>query len=761
MHLIVYLDDLIIFGKSYDEHLQRLEEVLRRLEKANMKLSPKKCHFLKTKVAYLGHVVSHGSIQPHPDKVKAISEYPRPTNEKQLRQFLGLASYYRRFIRNFSSIASPLYRLLEKKVPYTWCSACESAFSTLKRLLANDVTLAFPDFSKPFRVTTDASNIAMGGVLSQIQEDGSERPIAFVSKTLNKTQRKYSTIEREALSIVHCLEQFSSYLYGQRFTLITDHRPLTWLKTMTNPTPKLGRWQMILEQFDFDIIYKQGKLNTNADALSRVNINNVQVELACELSEETIREEQLNDATLQDVRRIMDGENIRVNKNSNLWPFVSKLDQFYIGDNDIMYRQTNEDVTQIVLPPSLHEHVFQLLHEQPCAGHLASDKVEGRFTSQFYFPNIKPKIMEFVRKCQECALHKFSRENKIAPLQPIKSTRPLQIVQIDFTGELTTTHDGKKYILTVIDHFTKYARAYATSNRESKTVVRCLEQFICDVGGIPETIQSDNGKEFASHYFNTFCDVFGIKPVKSTTYHPQSQGLVEKFNGTLKTMLASYTNENQTDWSDYIHLCVFAYNTAVQKSIKISPHEALRGQPARTTFSSLFKHQDDVKTPAEYAVKMKKRLSEIHEIVKSNQDLADEASKEYYDRKSTDVEFPVGARVWLDNTAHKVGLNDKMKPKVTGPWIVKKRKNVNYDIENEQGTEKKRQTVHRNRIRTCYSPQIRDDSLIEEEEQPAVIVNEPKPTEQPVTSENDTEDEDEVTWLWQPTTVQIVWDCIE
>jgi hypothetical protein len=232
---------------------------------------------------------------------------------------------------------------------------------------------------------------------------------------------------------------------------------------MTNPTPKLGRWQMILEQFDFDIIYKQGKLNTNADALSRVNINNVQVELACELSEETIREEQLNDATLQDVRKIMDGENIRVNKNSNLWPFVSKLDQFYIGDNDIMYRQTNEDVTQIVLPPSLHDYVFQLLHEQPCAGHLASDKVEGRFTSQFYFPNIKPKIMEFVRKCQECALHKFSRENKIAPLQPIKSTRPLQIVQIDFTGELTTTHDGKKYILTVIDHFTKYARAYATS----------------------------------------------------------------------------------------------------------------------------------------------------------------------------------------------------------------------------------------------------------------------------------------------------------
>jgi hypothetical protein len=204
--------------------------------------------------------------------------------------------------------------------------------------------------------------------------------------------------------------------------------------------------------------------------------------------------------------------------------------------------------------------------------------------------------------------------------------------------------------------------------------------------------------------------VFGVKPVKSTTYHAQSQGLVEKFNGTLKTMLASYTNEKQNDWSDYVNLCVFAYNTAVQKSTKISPHEAMFGKPARTSFSSLFEHQSDVKSPVEYAIKIKKRLAEIHETVKINQDLADEASKDYYDRKSTNVEFPVGARVWLNDPAHKVGLNEKMRPKVTGPWIVKKKCNVNYEIETEQGEPTKTQTVHRNRLRTCHSPPIRVDA---------------------------------------------------
>jgi hypothetical protein len=403
---------------------------------------------------------------------------------------------------------------------------------------------------------------------------------------------------------------------------------LTWLKTVTNASPKLGRWQMLLEQFDFEVIYKEGKLNTNADALSRITVNNTTViELASELTEEIIHTEQTNDNILQKVRSLINGENVQVPKNSKLWPFASKIEEFFITtETDIMYRQTNDGVTQIVLPPSLHETVFEMIHEQPCVGHCGADKNDQRFSSHFYWPNIKPKIIEFVRKCRECALRKPSRENTTAPLKSIKSSKPLEILQIDFVGPFTETVDKKKYLLCCIDKFTKHAQVYATQKCDSQTVIDCLEQYCCTFG-IPEKIQSDNGKAFVSNNFNTFCDVFGIKPVKSTTYHAQSQGLVEHFNGTLTKMLASYTNEKQDDWSSYVNLCVFAYNTSIQKSIKISPHEAMFGQTARTTFSSLIKHQNDVKSPAEYATKMKRHLQEIHKNVKMNQDFADEASK--------------------------------------------------------------------------------------------------------------------------------------
>ena len=517
---------------------------------------------MKTRVTYLGHIVSQGEIKPDPAKVKAIAEYPQPRDVKELRSFIGLASYYRRFLTNFSQIASPLNRLLEKKVSYVWDKECEKAFTKLKYSLSNDIVLCFPDYTRPFVVATDASNVAIGAVISHVMDDGIERPIAYMSKTLKKTQRKWSTIEREAYAVIVALNEFNYYLWGQHFTLVTDHRPLTWLKTMPNPSPKFARWQMSLQQYDFDIVYKAGKTNRNADALNRICVNNTNIiYFDSEINKDLIREEQENDPVLQELRKAMDGENIAVKRNSKLATLLNKVDELYINENGIIYRLSNEDTTQIVLPPSLHESVFELLHEQPCVGHLGAEK-KKRFADHFYYPNIKPNIIEFVRKCRECAIHKPSRENTIAPMKHIKASRPLQILQLDFVGPVTKSNDNKKYILTMIDHFTKYAQAYATKKCDTNTVINCLEQYFC-IFGVPESIQTDNGTAFKSHNFNSFCDTFGIRAVHSTAYHAQSQGQVEKFNGTLTKMLSNYTGDKQIDWSDYVNLCVFAYNTAV------------------------------------------------------------------------------------------------------------------------------------------------------------------------------------------------------
>ena len=741
--LIVYLDDIIVFGKDYNEHLQRLEEVLKRLQNANLKLSPNKCHFMKTKVTYLGHIVSRGEIKPDQAKVKAIAEYPQPKEVKELRSFIGLASYCRRFLRHFSQIASPLNRLLEKKVPYVWNEECEKAFNKLKYLLSNDIMLCFPDYTRLFVVSTDASNVAIGAVISNVMDDGTERPIAYMSKTLNKVQRRWSTIEREAYAVIVALNEFNCYLWGRHFTLATDHRPLTWLKTISNPSPKFARWQMSLQQYDFDIVYKAGSTNRNADALSRICVNNVNViSFDSELSEDTIREEQQNDPVLQELRKIMDGEDITVKRNTKLATLVSKIEELYINDNDIIYRANNEGTTQVVLPPSLHETVFELLHEQPCAGHLGAEKTEKRFAEHFYYPNVKPKIIEFVRKCRECAIHKPSRENTVAPMQHIQANRPLQILQFDFVGPFTKSYDNKKYMLTIIDHFTKYARAYATEKCDTNTVINCLEHYFC-IFGIPESIQTDNGTAFKSYNFNSFCETFGIRAVHSTAYHAQSQGQVEKFNGTLTKMLSNYTGENQTNWTDYINLCLFAYNTAVQKSIKISPHEAVFDSKARSTFSSLIDKQDDNKSPSEYTTKVRQRLQDIYKQIKINQDLADDASKEYYDKnKASNVTFNVGSRVWLDDPVHKVGLSDKFRPKLTGPYVVKEKILSNYKIESEDG-KKKQQIVHQNRLRTCYSSKLRT------ERQTEVLIPKTKQVmveEIPSTDSEEDSDDDIVFW---------------
>ena len=265
---LVYLDDIIIFSESFAEHLHRLHQVLSRLQEAGLKLRPSKCHFVKREVRYLGHIVSEDGVRPDPSKTNAVSSYPTPTNVKELRQFLGLANYYRRFVENYSHIAEPLHQLTRKTSKgFTWTSACQSAFDMLKRCLTHSPILAYPDFSREFLLHTDASATALGAVLCQ-QRDGVEQVIAYWSRQLTKPERNYSTIKREALALVAAVKDFYPYLYGFPFKLLTDHNPLTALKGLKDMGGRLTRWMLFLQQFNFEIQYKPGKANANADALS-------------------------------------------------------------------------------------------------------------------------------------------------------------------------------------------------------------------------------------------------------------------------------------------------------------------------------------------------------------------------------------------------------------------------------------------------------------------------------------------------------------
>src|SRR5436190_4917647 len=267
----VYLDDIIILGTSLEEHLENIQKIFSKLREANLKIQLDKCEFLRKEVAYLGHVITTDGIKPNPDKICAIKKFPIPKTTKEIKSFLGLLGYYRRFISNFSKITKPLTNCLKKNQTIDINNKeYRECFEKCKTLLSNDPILKYPDFTKDFILTTDASNYAIGAVLSQKDKNNKDLPIAYISRTLNTHEINYSTIEKELLAIVWSTKQFRPYLLGHKFKIITDHRPLVWLNSLKEPNQKLIRWKLKLEEFNYTIEYKKGCQNVVADALSRI-----------------------------------------------------------------------------------------------------------------------------------------------------------------------------------------------------------------------------------------------------------------------------------------------------------------------------------------------------------------------------------------------------------------------------------------------------------------------------------------------------------
>lgn len=266
--IFVYLDDIVLYSSSLTEHAIKFEKLATRLRQANLKLQPDKCELLRKEVTYLGHIIGENGVRPDPKKIEAVQNFPVPKNAKNVKQFLGLAGYYRRFIKGFSKIAKPLTNLLKKDSDFKWEDKEQESFNTLRDALCEEPILQYPDFTKPFLLTTDASGTAIGAILSQGQI-GKDQPISYASRVLNDAEKNYSTIEKELLAIVYAVQHFRPYLYGKKFKLVTDHKPLTWLHKLKDPTSRLARWRIKLAEYDYEVIYKPGKINANADALSR------------------------------------------------------------------------------------------------------------------------------------------------------------------------------------------------------------------------------------------------------------------------------------------------------------------------------------------------------------------------------------------------------------------------------------------------------------------------------------------------------------
>ena len=521
---LVYLDDIITFGRTLQEHRERLSLVLSRLSEAGLKINPKKCNLLSEQVVVLGHVVTRDCISTDPEKVKVIREWPVPENESQLKAFMGTAGYYRGFVPNYADIAAPLHSASQKGERFRWTAECEEAFLNIKRKLMNAPILAFARLDVPFILDTDACDSGLGAVLSQVQ-DGKERVIAYAARALSKAERNYSTTRKELLALVWGSEHFETYLYSRRFLARTDHSALQWLKNFKNPRGQVARWLERLSDFDFEVEHRPGHLHGNADGLSRLTgegttleeqgeedamlIQSVNVE---PLSNECIKATQKQDPVLSQVvdwlksggrpaRRDVEGGGRKI---LSYW---SQWGRLFLKDG-LVFRRWENEVTgqeiyqQICLPESLVPQVLYALHDSPSAGHLGVSKTLEKVRRRFYWHGMREDLENHIGRCGPCAEVNDPSKLPKAPLINITSGHPLQRVAIDIVGPTPRSSSGHEWLLVVSDHFTKFAQAFPVRNTSAVTLAKkVMDEYICRFGCF-ESLHSDQGANVDGAVFN-------------------------------------------------------------------------------------------------------------------------------------------------------------------------------------------------------------------------------------------------------------------
>lgn len=606
----VYLDDVIVFGRSLKEHITNLGKVLEKLENANLKIQLDKCEFLKKNCEFLGHVITPEGVKPNPDKIKEIQTWELPTTEKQIKQFLGLVGYYRKFIRDYAKLTKPMTKYLKKDVKVnTDDPDFKKSFEKCKTMLISDPILAYPDYSKPFVLTTDASNYALGAVLSQINE-GKDQPVAFASRTLNKHEINYSTTEKEALAIIWAIEKFKPYLYGQKFTLVTDHKPLVFIKN-ANKNGKLIRWRLELENYDYTVIYKTGKTNVVADALSRkveTNVNeisdpsDIETVHSASSSEEFFihfTERPINNYRNQIIFRTTSFNSILM---FDIFPGYKRTticDSNFTADKitDYLKRYWNGRQTAIHAPESLlnmiqvsyrnhfsHAHLVitqnmvediiseerqdNIIRQEHDRAHRGIQEVEQQIKRSYFFPEMVKKIRQFNNACQICSGHKYDRKPyniKISP-RPIEIA-PFHRIHIDIFGM------DKINYLTIICAFSKHLQAIKIETRNTIDIQNALNQYFSNFA-IPRSIVCDHEAAFTSIQMADYLANLGTQMDFASS--SESNGQIEKTHCTLIELYNTNKHKFPNMSSEQIMgIIVALYNNTVHSATGFTPNEII------------------------------------------------------------------------------------------------------------------------------------------------------------------------------------------
>lgn len=707
--LLLYLDDIVVFSSTVEQHLERLEVVLRRLQEQGLKAKLAKCAFFQREVRYLGHVVSDQGVSTDPSKVEVVANWQVPTTISELRSFLGFASYYRRFVEGFAKLAAPLHKLVaelaSRKVRGTgqavierWSEECRQNFEALKAKLTTAPVLAYADFSLPFILEVDASHGGLGAVLSQ-EQNGKVRPIAYASRGLRPTERNmanYSSMKLEFLALKWAMsEKFREYLLGHKCIVYTDNNPLSHLSSA-----KFGateqRWVAQLAAFDFEVKYRSGRSNKNADALSRKHPPGPQdleamipgTSLPGHLrqalqrehapaSQATIvalphhapsdlRELQHADPVLQEVL-VFWGQKQRPNPRERRHispPALAIVRQWsrLVEQDGVLCRRAfrpdgAEAVFQVLLPAVLKPEVMAQVHQGH--GHQGVERTLELLRQRCYWPGMSSDVAQWCRKCERCQVSKDTPTAASSFMGHLLASCPNEILAIDFTL-LEPSRNGLENVLVMTDVFSKYTLAVPTRDQRASTVAQALVSEWFFKFGVPARIHSDQGRNFESFLIQQLCVLYGIEKSRTTPYHPAGNGQCERFNRTLHNLLRAFPSSRKRDWHSCLPQVLYSYNTTPHQSTGESPFYLMFGQEPRLPVDFLLgRVQDPVGGGVhEWMQEHQTRLQLAFEGARERLKVAAERRKKNYDRHVRDAPLEEGQLVWIrDHSArgrHKI-----------------------------------------------------------------------------------------------------------
>ncbi|CAL1380625.1 unnamed protein product [Linum trigynum] len=647
--VVVYLDDIVVYSNTLDEHAEHLRQAFQVLRDNKLYVKKEKCTFVAAEVPFLGHIIGGGKLKMDEAKVEAIRGWEPPTRVTELRSFLGLANYYRRFIKGYSALAAPLTDLLKKNKAWEWLDRCREAFEALKNAVTKEPVLALPDPTKAYEVQTDASDFAIGGVLMQ---EG--HPIAFESRKLNEAERRYAVQEKQMTAVVHCLRMWRHYLLGSKFVVKTDNVATSYFLTQKKLTPKQARWQDFLAEFDFVLEYKPGKANFVADALSRKSA------LAAISQPQFPLKERIEEGLSHDPFAKTVVEYIKQGKTRRFWMkgglIVTKGERVFVPRWDNLQRE-----------------IMKECHDSKWAGHPGIERTQALIEEAYYWPRMKDDVELYVKTCLVCQQDKMEQRSPAGLLEPLPTPqRPWESVSMDFIIGLPKV-EGCGSIMVVVDRFSKYGVFIAgPKDMTAEDAARLFFKHVVKYWGIPVSIVSDRDGRFTGKFWRELFKMMGSDLNFSTSFHPQTDGQTERVNALVEVYLRHYVSANQKDWVKLLDVAQFSYNLH-RSEASMSPFELATGQQPLTpnTVTTGYKGNN----PSAY--KFARGWHEKMELAKSYLARAKKKMKKWADKKRRHLEFEEGYLVMVKFFPHRFkhlkNVHKGLQRRYEGPYPILKR----------------------------------------------------------------------------------------